>query len=256
MEHKTIVLLAVDCLPTRAVYHAVDKRFGVHKVILEEKESTKVFIKRRIKRLGFLKVAGQAIFQVLVVPFLNRSSADRVAQIIAENKLNTAPIPSEKIIQTLSINDAYVIEALQQMKPDLVIVNGTRIISKKVLAAVSCPFINMHVGITPMYRGVHGGYWALANNDAENCGVTIHLVDAGIDTGKVLYQQKISVSPEDNFSSYPVLQFAAGVSLILKAVEDALTNNLRPYQSIGGSKLWYHPTIGEYLVNRFSKRVK
>ena len=41
----------------------------------------------------------------------------------------------------------------------------------------------MHAGITPQYRGVHGGYWAVVNNDPEHCGVTIHFVDKGIDTG-------------------------------------------------------------------------
>jgi folate-dependent phosphoribosylglycinamide formyltransferase PurN len=72
---------------------------------------------------------------------------------------------------------------LKAINPDLVIVNGTRIISKKVLSSINSKFVNIHVGITPKYRGVHGTYWALVNNDVENSGVTVHFVDEGIDTG-------------------------------------------------------------------------
>ena len=45
------------------------------------------------------------------------------------------------------------------------VVNGTRILSRRMLESIDAVFLNMHVGITPKYRGVHGGYWALANGD-------------------------------------------------------------------------------------------
>ena len=51
-----------------------------------------------------------------------------------------------------------------------------------------CPVLNYHAGITPKYRGMNGGYWALATGDAGNFGATVHLVDAGVDTGGVLHQ--------------------------------------------------------------------
>ncbi len=73
----------------------------------------------------------------------------------------------------------------------MVLVVGTRIISRKVLVAVAAPFINYHDGITPKYRGIHGGYWASAQSDLANFGVTVHLVDPGIDTGEVLYQARL-----------------------------------------------------------------
>ena len=60
-------------------------------------------------------------------------------------------------------------------------VNGTRIISSRVLDSIGCPIINTHAGITPRYRGVHGGYWALAEGHPEEVGTTVHLVDKGIE---------------------------------------------------------------------------
>ncbi|HEX8349388.1 MAG TPA: formyl transferase, partial [Hymenobacter sp.] len=114
-----------------------------------------------------------------------------------------------------------------------------------------CPFLNTHAGITPLYRGVHGGYWALANNDAAHCGVSVHLVDAGIDTGGIIAQALIRPEPEDNFSTYPLLQVIAGMPLLKEAVRAALagTIQLRPAPE-GTSRLWSHPTLAEYKANR------
>mgnify|MGYP003330073050 CR=1 FL=1 len=63
--------------------------------------------------------------------------------------------------------------------PDVIIVNGTSILSQSVLDSCNALFLNTHCGITPKYRGVHGAYWALVNNDNEN-----RLVNDDIETAK------------------------------------------------------------------------
>ncbi len=201
-------------------------------------------------------MAGQIAFQLLVVKYLNIRSAKRAKQIIKDGHLNINPIPAEKIVKVNSINEERVTELLLKIQPDLVIVNGTRIISKKILTAIKCPFINTHTGITPMYRGVHGGYWALVNNDKENCGVTVHLVDAGIDTGGSLYQAKIFPTRDDTFVTYPLLQTAEALDILTRAATDVLQNNLRVQNKSGGSRLWYHPSIGQYFYNRIFRKIK
>jgi methionyl-tRNA formyltransferase len=139
----------------------------------------------------------------------------------------------------------------------LILVNGTRIISSKVLDSVSARFINSHVGITPKYRGVHGGYWAIANDDAQNFGVTIHEIDTGIDTGDVLYQKTLTCSSNDNFITYPLIQTAGAIELLLIAMEEFNKDLLNPIKSVSTkSKLWYHPTLWNYLYLRLKKGIK
>lgn len=68
---------------------------------------------------------------------------------------------------------------MRMISPDIVVVNGTRIINEETINCLHVPMINMHMGITPRYRGVHGTYWALTQGDKEHCGVTIHVIDKG-----------------------------------------------------------------------------
>ncbi len=225
-------------------------------MIIEQPVDKKTFIKKRVKKLGLVKVAGQVLFQLAIVPFLTRGSKKRKQEIIQQFSLDESAIPDVVIKHVFSVNTDETLALLQQLQPDLVIVNGTRIITKRILNAVSCRFINMHAGITPKYRGSHGSYWAYANDDEENSGVTVHLVDTGIDTGSILYQAVIKATKQDNFTTYPVLQLAAGLPLLIKAVNDALDNTITTTGGTKESGLWHHPTLWGYLYKRIVKGVK
>ncbi len=245
-----VVIIAGPGEPTHIVYHALNQAIGVHKIIIEEPVSAKQLLRRRIEKIGFPTVAGQVLFKVLIEKALKLRAAGRLQQIKHANQLNDAPIPASEVIHVPSINSPEAIAHLQALAPDVVVVQGTRIISKKVLQSVPCRFINTHAGITPRYRGVHGGYWALATNDRAHCGVSVHFVDAGIDTGGVIAQTLIDPTPQDNFVTYPLLQMAAGLPLLIQAVREALAGTVREQPvSQEGSRLWSHPTLGEYLSN-------
>ena len=112
------------------------------------------------------------------------------------------------------------------------------------------------MGITPKYRGVHGGYWALAMEDGDNCGVTVHLVDQGVDTGGVLYQDTIRTDKNDNFNTYPIHQIAKAIPLMKAALDDVKENRISVRQGVLPSHLWYHPTILEYMKYWIQRGVK
>lgn len=254
---KKIVVLAGPGESTNILFHALDKEFGVYRMIVETPVSQKQLLKRRMEKLGWRTVAGQILFKLAVAGPLQGKSQPRLQEIKQQESLNDSAVPEDRILRVPSVNSPECIAALQEWQPDVIVVNGTRIISKKVLTCVPCQFINTHAGITPLYRGVHGGYWALANNDPEHCGVSVHLVDPGIDTGAIIAQALIRPTPADNFVTYPLLQLAAGLPLLKQAVRDALNHaiELRPAPE-GQSRLWSHPTLAEYLANKKRAGVK
>src|SRR5262249_19038049 len=151
-----------------------------------------------------------------------RQSEARIAELKSSLALDDAPIDPARLVQVNSANDPETESVLQELKPKVVVVNGTRILSRRLLSSVPAKFINTHAGITPSYRGVHGGYWALVKKDPDACGVTVHLVDEGIDTGLVLGQELIRPTDRDNFVTYPYLQLAAALPLLQTAVRAAL----------------------------------
>lgn len=248
-----IVMLAQPGDSTTIVYRAISRAFDVVAVVLEPEVPKRVLLGRRVKKLGLGTVVGQLAFRALVVPPLARTSRRRIEQICAEQGLDRTPIPEGLIHRVPSVNSDQARQLLARLAPRLVLVNGTRIISAATLAAVEAPFLNTHAGITPLYRGVHGGYWALAENDPAHCGVTVHLVDPGIDTGGILGQANIAPTTDDNFTTYPYLQYAAAVPLLQAATAGLLAGTAAVQTApSGASRLWSHPTLGQYLRNRWA----
>ncbi len=257
LSSKKIVLLGREDSPTAILYNALRSDFPIAAVVVEEGESRLKFVKRRAKRLGLGKALGQIAFRLAVVPWLKVTSRRRVREILRQSTLDASPMPVANLTKVTSVNSDECIRVLQELKPSVIVVSGTRIIAARVLNCVRAVFINMHAGITPMYRGVHGGYWALVEKNLDACGVTVHEVDTGVDTGRILGQARITPNGVDNFSTYGFLQLAAGLPLLKKAIRDACEGQLQPAAAPGGeSRLWTHPTFGEYVYHRIKSGVK
>jgi folate-dependent phosphoribosylglycinamide formyltransferase PurN len=257
MPPGRVVLLAADGPSSRMVWNALRARFPDVHAVLEAPVPRGTLVRRRLKTLGALTVAGQLAFMALAQPWLRRRAGARVRQILAEHGLDDAPFPASAT-RVPSVNSPEAREALRALDPALVVVNGTRIIGRETLAALRCPVVNTHAGITPLYRGVHGGYWALAEGRPELAGTTVHFVDEGIDTGRIVAQAPIAVTPADSFATYPYLHTAAGIGILLPAVERALAGTLEPRREDPElpTRLRTHPTLWGYLARRVLRGVR
>ena len=110
-----------------------------------------------------------------------------------------------------------------------------------------------------MYRGVHGGYWALINDDLKSFGVTIHFVDNGVDTGNIIAQSTIIPSKKDCFVTYPLLQLNFGIKLLKNNLRDVINGNDNKINNnvvSSVSNQYFHPTIFSYLYYLITKGVK
>ncbi|WP_296949171.1 formyl transferase [uncultured Massilia sp.] len=251
-----IVVLAQESASTWMMVNALREKWPSISVMLEKPVSRRTLLERRARRLGWWAVLGQLMFMALV-PFLSRSGSSRRKELVQQARLKTERPSGIEIHDCESVNSPACIAWLREQRPDIVVVNGTRIISSAVLAASDAKFLNTHCGITPAYRGVHGGYWALYCNDPANAGVTVHLVNSGIDTGDILYQQTIDVDARDSFVTYPVKQYVAGIPLMMKAIDDIVAGRLQAFRRDDlQSTLWHHPTIWQYLSGRLLRGVR
>jgi len=252
-----IVLLVDNSDLSRIIYNALANEFDIDGVVREAKVPRSTFLKKRLRRLGWCTLAGQIIFTKCVVPLLKLEATRRRADLLQQYGMDEAPIPMERVIDVRSVNEAQAVALLQKLSPRVIVVNGTRILEERLLHATGAVFLNTHVGITPLYRGVHGGYWALASGDSEDFGVTIHKVDTGIDTGDIVAQALTKPADTDNFSTYPLLQIAFAIPLLKQAIRDAVAGKLETLSAPAGkSMLWSHPTAFQYLKNRIVRGIR
>jgi len=249
---EVVFLIAGGELSERAIKHLSARFPGV--VVLREAPETKwQIIRRRVRLLGPINAFGQVaagfVFRVVA-----RFSGERARE-IRQSDPSDSVMHGVRVIEVGSVNSRRCRRALPLLRPKAVAVYGTRIISQATLDSVDAPFINYHAGINPKYRGQHPAYWARVQGDDAHAGVTVHLVDKGVDTGEVVYQAPVQFQRKDNISTYQYVQLATGMSLLARAIGDALQGRLRTQTVHLPSKLWFPPTIWQYVWNGAVKGV-
>jgi methionyl-tRNA formyltransferase len=102
-----------------------------------------------------------------------------------------------KILQPETITETL-IENIQALSPDLIVVAAYgKILPKQILDIPRFGCINAHASLLPKYRGAAPIQRALLNGEKQT-GVTIMFMNEGMDTGDILLQKKIIISPSDN----------------------------------------------------------
>src|SRR5579884_653876 len=101
------------------------------------------------------------------------------------------------ILQPVKMKDPAFLEALKAWQPDLIAVAAFgRILPQVVLDLPPNGCINVHGSLLPKYRGAGPIQWAIINGERET-GITTMLMDAGMDTGPMLLQERVQIDPED-----------------------------------------------------------
>lgn len=241
-------------VPPQLMINALATHFPDIHVIEEDAESKGDILKRRARRLGWINALGQ--MATMVASRLGKKvAAKRSAEIVRDYGLSAEISPSVPVIRVASLNSAECHSMVTNLKPAVVFTISCRLLSKATLAAMPCPVINFHAGINPAYRGQMGGYWSRIEKDEYNFGGTVHLVDAGVDTGETLYEQRVRPTKNDTLSTYPLLITAASTEIVIRAVKDALSGSLRPFRPSGRSALRFPPTIWTWLYHGVTKNI-
>ena len=94
---------------------------------------------------------------------------------------------------------------------------------------------NFHFSLLPKYKGCHVCYLTLRNGEKES-GVTLHLIDSGIDTGKIIDQKKFLIDVNLTAQELYEKLMENAYKLFVSKIDDLINNDYNPYeQKPGGS---------------------
>lgn len=116
------------------------------------------------------------------------------------------------------VRDPQAVERLRQEHADLIVVAAFgQILSQEILDLPRYGCVNVHASLLPKYRGAAPIQWAVINGETES-GVTIMQMNAGLDTGDILLQEKVVLDPRETGESLYDKLTAVGGQLLLKAL--------------------------------------
>jgi phosphoribosylglycinamide formyltransferase-1 len=149
--------------------------------------------------LALLKAADHPLYPVRVLAV----GSDRAAEGLAHADLYGVPsfvVEPSRFPDTQTWSKKLQ-ENIEHFNPDLIVLAGfMRILPPSFIERFSPKIINTHPSLLPMFPGAHAVRDALAAG-ARETGVTIHVVDKGVDTGPIIAQKTVTVMPADDESS-------------------------------------------------------
>ena len=155
-------------------------------IIRETEKQKRNRIKRELKRVGYFRfldvLAYRAYHRFFVYP--HDTVAER--QILDRVSREYPALPDNlQTIETDRANAPEVGKFLRAVQPDLMIARCKVILKPEIFQVPRLGTYVMHPGVCPEYRNAHGCFWALAQRDLQNVGMTLLKVDKGVDTGPV-----------------------------------------------------------------------
>lgn len=138
---------------------------------------------------------------------LNESAVKKYA---VENKLT--------VLQPTNLKSEEFLDELKGLKPNLQIIVAFRMLPKVVWEIPALGTFNLHASLLPDYRGAAPINWAIINGETKT-GVTTFFIDDKIDTGEVLLQSEIAISPKDNAGSLHDKLMNLGAQLVVETVK-------------------------------------
>jgi methionyl-tRNA formyltransferase len=127
------------------------------------------------------------------------------------------------VLQPEKLKDENFLNELKALNGDIQIIVAFRMLPEVVWKMPPLGTFNLHGSLLPHYRGAAPLNWAIINGDHQT-GVTTFLLKQEIDTGNILFQERVEIGPEETLGELHDKLLPIGANLVLKTVE-ALANN-------------------------------
>jgi methionyl-tRNA formyltransferase len=178
-----------------------------------------------VPALDALHTAGHEIAAVVTQPDRGRGRGRKVTPCAVKCWALDHEIPVE---QPLKIRKPEFLEKLSDYKADVIVVLAYgRILPKSILDMPEHKCVNIHASLLPKYRGGAPINWALINGEKKT-GITIMLMEEGLDTGPILSKKAIDIEPDDNSFSLGGKLADLGAEMIVHVLPDWAEGRINP----------------------------
>tara|TARA_Y100001970_G_scaffold229615_1_gene284866 strand:- start:1716 stop:2642 length:927 start_codon:yes stop_codon:yes gene_type:complete len=124
-----------------------------------------------------------------------------------------------ELIELSSFDNDDIYKKIVSLKIDIFVVVAFRILPEKYISIPRYGSINLHASLLPQYRGAAPIQWALMNGE-KTTGVSVFQIEKKVDTGKIIYQEKVDINESDNFESLSNKLSNLGAEILIEALNN------------------------------------
>ena len=167
-----------------------------------------------VEPLRLLVENGYTVEAVVTMPDKPSGRGLKVNESAVKQYAKSVGIP---VLQPEKLKDEGFIQLLKTINADLFIVVAFRMLPEIVWTMPRLGTFNLHASLLPQYRGAAPINWAIINGEKET-GVTTFFLQHEIDTGNIIFQEPVTIAPEDNVGTLHDKLMKVGAELVVKTV--------------------------------------
>ena len=130
------------------------------------------------------------------------------------------------ILQPENLKNEVFLNELRRLEADIQVVVAFRMLPEVVWNMPPLGTFNLHASLLPQYRGAAPINWAIINGEKET-GVTTFFLKHEIDTGEIIFQEKIAIEGDDNVEIVHDKLMVLGSQLVLKTIDAVIDNSIQ-----------------------------
>ena len=169
--------------------------------------------------------AAEEVIAVITQPDRPKGRGREVAQTPVKQLALQLGLP---LMQPERVKDSLFLAQLAELKPDLIVVAAFgQILPPPLLAIPPLGCINCHPSLLPKYRGAAPFQWAIIKGETRT-GVSIYLMDPGMDTGPILLQREVEIGSAETAEELGERLAEIGGELITEVINGLKAGTLKP----------------------------
>src|SRR5690606_18836398 len=192
-----------------------------------------------VASLAALINAKEKIVAVVTAPDKPAGRGQKLHESAVKKYAKTHNLP---ILQPVNLKDPQFLETLRSFEADLQVVVAFRMLPESVWDMPKLGTINLHGSLLPQYRGAAPINHAIINGETET-GVSTFLLEHEIDTGKILFSEKVSILPDDTAEQLHDKLMVTGAQLLVKTVKVIKDGTAKGYAQPNDVELKSAPKI-------------
>ena len=178
-----------------------------------------------VASLEAVAISDEELIGVVTQPDRPKGRGEQIASSPVKDWAVEKGVP---VYQPVKVREMGFLDKLRGLSPDLIVVVAFgQILPKALLEIPQKGCMNLHASLLPRYRGAAPINWAIIRGERET-GVTTMLMEEGMDTGPILFQERVPIGPDDTAETLAERLQVVGARLLTRTIAELKAGRLKP----------------------------
>jgi methionyl-tRNA formyltransferase len=255
MNGKRLVLLTRDGPEHRYVAGRLAAELPLSRIVVDVTSRPPSL--RRAFRASFGSGVSRVGLELFRRAVRDRAAAAGATRRVLGEELTLDFPPETRVVRVHGVNSAEALNAVAALRPHALLVYGTSIVGDPMLGLARELAVNMHTGISPLYRGTQCAFWPVVNGEPELIGATVHECTSETDGGQIFAVGPAAWDERDGLHELFGRAVVKGADLYVETMRRYLDGSLEGYPqelSVGREYRGFERTLGPELRARWALR--